>query len=168
MDSSFDSFLREPGEGSASVMVYQASVSDSLSSSNGPELRLGHSGGRRNRQAGVGFYHTLVKGLIEIERTRGRTLVRVLLGAAQGLAELLLEDAVAVLERGDLALEDVLGAVLVVVDPRQQGVEVLAACERLLGLAMGEDRARGGVDHQIGATVGAADGQLAGLSMASL
>ena len=89
---------------------------------------------------------------------------RVLLGAAQGLAELLFEEAVAVLQGGDLALEHVLGPGFVVVEPLQEGVEVFASGERLLGIAVGEDCAGLGVDHQVGATVGAADGQLAGLA----
>src|SRR4051794_5929928 len=101
--------------------------------------------------------------LIEIERAGGGAPLRVFLGPAHGLAELLLEDAVAVLQGGDLALEDVLGPALLLVEPLEQRVEVLAAGDRLLGLAVGEDGARGGVDHQVGAAVGAADGQLAGV-----
>ena len=55
------------------------------------------------------------------------------MGALQGLVELLAEQALAVAKGGLLALEELLGAGLAGVEAGEQGVEVLAAGERLLG-----------------------------------
>src|SRR4030095_15394681 len=106
-------------------------------------------------------YKFLKRTSIQIERPHRPPFVGLLLGAAHRLAELLFEETVAVFQGRHLALEDVLGARLVLVQTFEEGVEVLAAGGRLLGLAVGEDLAGGGVDHQIGAAFGATGGQLA-------
>src|SRR5690606_33495473 len=84
-------------------------------------------------------------------------LVGLLLRPLEGLGELLLEQALAVLHRRLLLLEQGLGARLALVEAAQQAVEVLAAGRRARLGAMGEHLAGGGVDHQLGLAVGAAD-----------
>src|SRR6185436_2922039 len=101
---------------------------------------------------------------IQVEGPGRRSLVRILLRPLQGFAEFLLQKPVAVLHGGEFAVEHVGGPGLVLVQPLEQGVEVLAAGRRLLGPAVGQDLPGRRVDDQLGFALGAADGQLPGLA----
>ena len=122
------------------------------------ELQVGPRRRGADRTAGGIVPSVQVKG-----PPRG-ALVRIFFGAAHGFPELFFEEAVAVLHGGDLALEDVLGPGLVLVEPLEQGVQVLAAGDGLFGLAVGEDLPGLGVDDEVRIAIWAADGQLPGLA----
>ena len=105
---------------------------------------------------------------VQVEGPRGRTFVRLLLGAAQGLAELLFEDTVAIFQGRDLAREDVLRPRLSFVETLEQGVEVFSPANRLLLAPVGQNLPGRSIDDQVGIALGAADGQLACLAHSSI
>jgi ABC-type polysaccharide/polyol phosphate export permease len=105
----------------------------------------------------------LLRRLVEIERPRRRCRVVEVAGVLHRLLEALLEQAVAILHGGTLALEDLLGARTILLEPLHQGVERLAAGGSEVRLAVVEDLTGRGVDHQIGGALGADDAKAVGV-----
>lgn len=97
---------------------------------------------------------------VEIDRAKRRLFVGLFFGPLQGLLEFLLEQPIAVLHGGHLAVEDALGFCLPLLELGEERFHVFALRRGLLDLPVGDDFTGCRVDHQGGFTHRAAQGPL--------